>query len=53
MSAMVFDKSFAHLTSDYFKVNPTYEAAKFAKRFQMPQSVFNVYILLFQLDLSL
>jgi hypothetical protein len=36
-----FDKGFAHLASDYFGVNPTYEAAKFARRFPRPQSVFN------------
>jgi hypothetical protein len=36
-----FDKGFARLTSDSHGVNPTHEAAKFARRFRMPQSVFN------------
>jgi hypothetical protein len=35
-----FDKGVAHLISDYFGVNPTHEAAKFARRFRMPQSAF-------------
>jgi hypothetical protein len=38
------DKGFARLNSDYFGVNPTYEAAKFARRFRMPQSVFKPYL---------
>jgi hypothetical protein len=36
-----FDEGFARLNSDYFGVNPTYDAATFARRFRMPQSVFN------------
>jgi hypothetical protein len=36
-----FDKGFARLTSDSHGVNPTHQAAKFARRFRMPESVFN------------
>jgi hypothetical protein len=36
-----FDEGFTRINSDYFGVNPAYDAATFARRFRMPHSVFN------------